>query len=393
MTTTTQTQLPSPTQMGFTLFVGAIAVLILGLQPVVLGGLAAEHRLATDQIGVAATVELVAMGAASSIAAAVFKPTGLRMKGILACLCHGIANLATLAASGTAVIVARGAAGACAGVMLWLAIAAIATSNRPDRIASIFATTQTLAQLAAASLISALITPRYGANGALVCLAVISWLTALCCLGTPDRLTQPPPTHEAASPINLAAGAGLLAVFFYLAGVVSVWVYMEPLGKACGLTAQDLALIVPLTLGCQAIGATVATVIGRRLSVYPTLIAVTLALAALIVGLGHTSSHAVFIVSSAAYGFVWLFAFPLQTQMVIDLDPSRRAAMQLGAAQLLGSSAGPLVAALVVGDGDARHAITLAVGFLALSLGLVVILALRRNTHSPLIPKINSQPR
>ena len=54
----------------------------------------------------------------------------------------------------------------------------------------------------------------------------------------------------------------------------------------------------------------------------------------------------------AAFGFLWLFALPFQTLLLIRLDPTRRAAMQLGAAQLLGSSAGPLAASLVVGDGE-----------------------------------------
>lgn len=59
--------------------------------------------------------------------------------------------------------------------------------------------------------------------------------------------------------------------------------------------------------------------------------------------------------------------------------------MPLGAALLLGSAAGPFVAALVVGDGDTRHAITFAVGFLAPALGLIVVLALRRTACSSLI--------
>ena len=46
--------------------------------------------------------------------------------------------------------------------------------------------------------------------------------------------------------------------------------------------------------------------------------------------------------------------------------------MQLGAAQLLGSSAGPLAASLLVGDTDAGGAMKLAAGCLVAALALIV---------------------
>jgi DHA1 family inner membrane transport protein len=42
--------------------VGVVALLIAGLQPVILGALEREGRLSTAQIGLAATVELMALG-------------------------------------------------------------------------------------------------------------------------------------------------------------------------------------------------------------------------------------------------------------------------------------------------------------------------------------------
>jgi hypothetical protein len=43
--------------------------------------------------------------------------------------------------------------------------------------------------------------------------------------------------------------------------------------------------------------------------------------------------------------------------MAVEADPSRRAAVLLGGAQLLGGSLGPLLASTVVSDTDARGAL------------------------------------
>ena len=58
---------------------------------------------------------------------------------------------------------------------------------------------------------------------------------------------------------------------------------------------------------------------------------------------------------------------------MIELDPTRRAALQIGAAQLLGSSFGPLVAGLIVGEGAVSKVFPASAGFLALSTILFVI--------------------
>ena len=72
-----------------------------------------------------------------------------------------------------------------------------------------------------------------------------------------------------------------------------------------------------------------------------------------------------FIAASALFGFVLLFIGPFFVPMAIEADPSRRTAVQVGAAQLFGGALGPLLAALSVSDSNSR-------GVLLLGGGLVV---------------------
>jgi hypothetical protein len=126
--------IPAPQPLNLPiLYIGVVALLIAGLQPVVLGGLAEAGRLSASGIGLAATAELLALGLACGVAAAVLKPTGLRAKLALACVGHALCNLASLWVADGALIGLRGVTGLFAGVMLWSTIGMIARSARPER--------------------------------------------------------------------------------------------------------------------------------------------------------------------------------------------------------------------------------------------------------------------
>ena len=97
--------------------IGVVALLIAGLQPVILGGLESEGRLTASQIGLAATVELLALGLTCGLAAAFLKPDRVRLKLALACVAHAGAMFGTCLVSGVAVIAMRGAAGVFASIV------------------------------------------------------------------------------------------------------------------------------------------------------------------------------------------------------------------------------------------------------------------------------------
>jgi len=65
----------------------------------------------------------------------------------------------------------------------------------------------------------------------------------------------------------------------------------------------------------------------------------------------------VFLAAAGGFGFLWMFASPFLVPMIIEADPTRRAAVLMGGVQLLGGSFGPLFASLFVTDADARGAL------------------------------------
>ena len=57
-----------------------------------------------------------------------------------------------------------------------------------------------------------------------------------------------------------------------------------------------------------------------------------------------------YLLTSGVFGFLWMFSLPFFVPMVIAADPTRRAALLVGGAELTGGSLGPLLASFVVTD-------------------------------------------
>jgi hypothetical protein len=88
-----------------------------------------------------------------------------------------------------------------------------------------------------------------------------------------------------------------------------------------------------------------------------------------------------FVGANAAAGLFGLFLSPFLVPMTIEADPSRRAAVQSGAAQLIGGALGPLLASQAVSDRDVHGVLWLG-GGLALA-GLAIVAWLHVTHREP----------
>ena len=350
---------PAPTraQAVAVMVVGVMGVMIAGLQPQLLGALAREGRLTAGQLGHAATGELLAMGLAAGIAGALLKPERLRLIGLVSALVLAGLDVLTTRLTGEAITLARAAAGLPSGVMIWVAVSLIARAPRPERLSGIYLTVQTLAQFILATLLTAFVIDTQGANGGWLALAGLSALAGLAALACPQHFEPLPRTH---APGGLPPVRGLVAL------------YAEPLSRQAGHPPATIGVAVSLSLACQVAGGAAATVLAGRIRWFWTLAGCAVADLALLALFASLPPPAVFLAASAAFGFLWLFLMPFLVPMTVEADPSRRSAVLLGGAQLLGGSLGPLLASMVVTDVDARGALAFGAVCLVLGAGLAV---------------------
>jgi hypothetical protein len=367
---------PTPLELVAILFIGINGVMIAGLQPILLGALAEEGRITAEQLGHAATAELLFMGAAAALAGAKLPANQLRWLGCISSLLLALIDLATANAKGETVTALRAAAGVPSGVLIWIAIAMITRSPRPERWSGIYLTLQTFAQFAWAAGLTAWVMPKYGADGGFASLAAICVATALASFLIPNRLV-PLPRTESGSESPPARGVAALAVaFLIMVSIVGVWVYAEPLSRQSGHPSSTVGTAVSISLACQVLGGGVATVFASRWRWFPTVLACCVLQLVCLAGFAMLPGSTTFLLLSGVFGFLWLFVLPFLVPMVIAADPTRRAALIIGGTELVGGSLGPVMASTVVTDSDVRGALVF--GAIAVVLSVGIAIALRR---------------
>ena len=358
--------------------VGINALLIVGLFAPLLGALADEHRLSAQQIGLAASVELLSTALATGLAGMLLEPRRLKLIGAAASLVLAAADAATMQASGAQVLAARAAAGGAEGVLLWISVGMIARTVTPERWAGAFFTLQTVAQLLLAVAYAAFVIPRFGASGGYAALALCALAGLAPALALPSRYGP------------LAAGQGdsglpppqgwiaLLAVFVFGSANGAVAVFLQRYALQAGLTAGVARTAVWVSLAAQVAGGSAATALAGRVRWFTVEAAGAALWLVCWIGFSLRLPAAAFIAANGLAGLVGLFVSPFYVPMIIEADPSRRAAVQTGAAQLLAGAAGPLMAFALVSETDARGVLALGAALLLSGLAVMGWLRLTR---------------
>ena len=371
----------APRAVVAVLVIGVAGVLIPGLQPQLLGALAHEGRMSATELGIVATVELLAMGIAAGGAGFVLPVTRLRTIAAIALLVAALLDWLTPAVTGTSLIATRAAAGIPEGVLVWIAIGLIVRTAHPERWSGIYLMVQTLAQFAVASLLGLAIIPAAGSRGGFETLAAVTLLALAALPWLPAAYAPLAGEHATAGPPPRRGLVALAGVVLYLGFVVAVWVYVEPLGLRLGIAPATIAIVAPLSLAMQVLGAGLATIVAGRLPALPV-ITVVAAINLILLGVMATAaSPVVFVAATAVFGLLWLFAMPFHIPLVVAADPSRRAAALIGGAQLIGASLGPFVASLLVSEQDVTPVLWF--GAAALGLGVVTLALAARPTVVP----------
>jgi DHA1 family inner membrane transport protein len=368
----------TPANVASTLWLGSLGLLILGVQPVVLEPLVRFDRIGEAALGSAATIEILAIALGSVLGARLLRSMPARVVAVAGLLPFAAANLAMHWLTGLVPLLAlRAVSGLAGGMLVGLAIVSIARGQRPERLSAAFLVLQTTLQLCVSALIPYGASHLFPADFGFVAMAVLGLASIPVLLAVPPRLEPLRPGVGSHGPVALAAWAALAGCGAYLVGIVAVWAYFGVWEHQLGMSEQVIGNAAALSLGAQVIGAAAAGWFGSMLSNRSALLVAMAAQVAVVLGLLHWTTPSAQVPLALAFGFLWLFALPLQTRLLIDVDPTRRAVLHLAAAQLTGSAAGPSLAGLFVTAGRVDGALWTGVVVLAAS-GLMVWTASRR---------------
>ena len=342
-----------PATVFAALAMGCSALLMLGVQPAVLGALLSAHRLTVGQLTQAATVEMLALGVISGCMAGLLQHRRLRLWGAAGCLGLVLADLAGLAASGESFVVSRAVAGAAGGILVWIVSGVIARHPTAVRLAALFAGAQSISQAALAAALP-FIGLKLGANAGVVALAVCAGLSLLLLFTIPRDLPDLPKPEPGRGALSVAGVFGLMSAFLMMAGVVGVWVFADELARMDGASPALASAAIAASLAMQVGGAVFMVVVGHRAPAGRSYIAVAAGYLVVVGMIAWLHGGAAFMAAALMLGFLWNIALSLSTPLLIQIDPTRRAAMLAAGAQLLGGSAGPMLTGMFATDANVR---------------------------------------
>jgi predicted MFS family arabinose efflux permease len=370
---------PAPHEIAATLFAGVTGIMFAGVGPLLLGSLEHAGRLSTSQIGQAGTIELLALGLAAGLTGSVAGTRRLRPLAIVSGLLIALFNGLTIWSDGWSLVVLRGLAGLPSGALVWLMTALIVRAPRPERWAAIYLTVQTLAQFVVVAALGSWILPSFGVNGGFAVLSVLGAMATVAGAVIPRRLSPLPVTDTEPSGLPTPRGlSALAAAFCFNAAILALWIYIEPLSRQSGHPAGTADLALALSLAAQVVGGLLATLLAGRVRWLPALLASQAAMAMLMLLFASAPGRDPFLVAATLFGGLWMFAAPLLVPLAIEADPTRRSASLGSGAALLGCSAGPLIASMMVGAGNVRVA---AIAGNCLMLAAIAIVLLVHSTR------------
>lgn len=373
---------PTGGQLASALWIGSVGLLILGLQPVLLGALYTEGHVSGDELALVATAEMIAIAIGSAVVAMLLSAHNMRWKSAALLILLALANLWTAyAVSAGLLISVRAVAGLAEGGLVAVATELIARSRRAERIGGYFVTMQTLAQCALALLLALYVIPAAGSVGGFIVLAVVCVASLAVAFIVPDDYAELPKDENLANVLTVPSLTALLSVFCYFMFFGAIWAFLEPLGAQYGIDGRTVGLIVSASLAVQILGAMTATGFEARIDYRLAIAAIGVIAVASSAVLASGPGLTVFWAAALAMGFILLFIVPYQIRLAITADETRTAVLLVPAAQLFGLAIGPIAASLLIDGKDFRPVPEFAAASAAASvvlLGLFVLVVRRR---------------
>ncbi len=367
--------------VGCAMLIGTNALMILGVQPLLLGALTEEGRLSVAAIGRLAMVEVLALAVGSAVGSRIMIGDGIRNKTSLACAVLALANFGTyLAHSPIALFGLRAAAGCVEGLALGVTIVILTHTRHPGRVNGLFLGLQTIPQMIAAYFLPVMILPHWGAN------AGFGLLGAFALASIPGAFWLKSPVRNAIAstrdPWHRLPGVAIAlgAIIVQNAGIGGAWNYIEVVAAEHRFGSDSIGIAMSASLACQVAGALFVAWIGWR-APHRIVLWIAISLQMIITAaLARPTSAALYITEACAFGLLWLALQPFQIRQLITLDPARHAALLVTPLTLAGLSLGPFCVSFAVRPGNVSGAFWVSAILFAIS-AMLFELATQRARH------------
>jgi MFS family permease len=262
-------------------------------------------------------------------------------------------------------------AGLGEGALLVVTNASIGETHNPDRVFG-SATAGQLAFGSPALYLMPLLLDALGLRVVFWALGAVTAATMLLVKFMPNRAVEGAHISNSLWLIGLTKQPylALAGVFTYFIAQGAVWAYLDRIGVANHIEAERIGEALAISAIAGFIGASLATWLSVRQGRLAPLVASTLCSIVSLLILRTSSAYLVYAAAVSLFNLAWNFSIPYQFGSLAEVDPSRRTVALGGAVVFGGLTAGPVIAASSVGNGDFHKVTWVGIFFCTASLGL-----------------------
>jgi len=327
------------------IFAGVAALLIVNALPALVTVIASGLGWDDRALGLLASADVAGIALGSLAGVPLVRRAQLRTVVIAAALALALADVGCASSDAKTLIVAFQLAGGISSGLILAACYTIYSDTHPQRNFAMFSIAQMVSGFIAVTALP-LLAGRYGWRSGFLAFALFSALAIPLALPLPARaFVKQAPAHRASG----AGGSGgdvwlaVGGVIAFVIGEGAVWTFMERMGAASGIPAQDVNTAVSACTLAGLLGAAVMMFPNKRLGEVLPLIAST-ALSTAAVAAMRSPIPAVYIASVCAFNFAWLAFGTVQFAIIARADRVGTATVAMSAASYGGFTIGPYVA-------------------------------------------------
>jgi DHA1 family inner membrane transport protein len=296
-----------------------------------------------------------------------------------------IGNVLSIVTSGncTMLLVTRGATAIFGGCTLtMIGITACGRSDNPSRANGVFLLGQIVS-----GVIGLAVFPRlfqtYGLSAFFAAEAVAGVLAFMIVPFLPNEVPGAANTRSSGTATRGDFLRGFAMITLLYISFSGVWTFAGAIGRSLGVPGTNIGAILSLSAGAGVLGASVATITGKRFRLIVTTLVGLAMLIVSIAGLGAARGVVVFIVSAMLFKFSWTYMLPPAFSLIAAKEKSGRLVTFSSAGIGVGLVIGPSLSGwLIQAFNGYTFSLAVAAAFL-IAVGLIALIMSRTRTgHS-----------
>lgn len=368
---------------GAAVFIAASALVLMGVQPILVGLYADHFHLTLSQNGWVIAAEQ--LGACTGAVLGYWLSTRVSWKTSImgACAVAAIANILTaIAADIPTLLIVRFASGLSTTLMYTVAVYCLGHAKSPDRAYGVVFVLQTIFMSMDAMVLPTLVS-HFGYVVGIVSGSgwfVAALMTAQWLPGDQVRFASKSAQLHAADR-SYAVGIGALVGSFLLElSVFAVWGFLERIGRRNGISDELIGYAIAIGVLGGIPGGLFPATVGARFGRLKMVSAATLLLILSYIVLAHKLGWMSYSIWITVLNIGWVLGLVYYMGLAVHNDPDGRLTRLVPFAQTFGTAVGPACSALATGR--YRLGPIFLIGSLAAAAGLATVLV-AQGTTSP----------